>query len=192
MAHISPSKRGVKKRPDARVERTRDALRNALLRLVETKSFDGITIRDISAEAGTGYASFFRHYPDKAALLDDLAATAIAELLGRALPILEAVDTRASCFELCRYVDERRNLWSALLTGGAAANLKAEFIRQARKVAAARAKPDSWLPADLAVVSGVSGTLEILAWWLQHRRQLSRDQVADILDRLVISPILRT
>jgi AcrR family transcriptional regulator len=191
MAHISPSKRGVKKRPDARVERTRDALRTALLRLLESQSFDHITIRDISAEAGTGYASFFRHYPDKAALLDDLAATAIAELLGRALPILEAVDTRASCVELCRYVDERRNLWSVLLTGGAAANLKAEFIRQARKVASGKAKPDSWLPADLAVVSGVSGTLEILAWWLQRRKQYSRDQIAEFLDRLVISPILR-
>jgi hypothetical protein len=40
-------------------------------------------------------------------------------------------------------------------------------------------------------VSGVSGTLEIRAWWPQRRKQFSRDQVAESLDRVVIGPILR-
>jgi AcrR family transcriptional regulator len=176
------------------VERTCSALRAALLGLLEERSFDQITVRDISARAGTGYATFFRHYPDKAALLNDLAATEVRELLKRALPILYAVDTRAACVTLCSYVDEQRQLWAALLTGGAAGTLREEFVRQSR-VAAAEApdgdRPGSWLPADLAVVFGVSAVAEILAWWLQHPRDFTLEEIADILDRLVIAPILQ-
>ncbi|HMI93167.1 MAG TPA: TetR/AcrR family transcriptional regulator, partial [Polyangiales bacterium] len=198
MAHISSAPRPSRSR-DARVERTRNALREALLRLLEQKSFEQITIRDLSATAGAGYATYFRHYPDKAALLNDLASLSISELLERTFPILYAIDTLAACVALCRYVDERRQLWSTLLTGGAAGTVREEFLRQARVLAASQPKkrqpgdlPGSWLPDDLAVVFGVSGVVEILAWWLQHRRAFTLEQVAGILDRLVIAPILQT
>ena len=193
MDHIPPSASGSR-RNDPRVERSRSALRAALLGLLEERSFDQITIRDISGRAGTGYATFFRHYPDKAALLNDLAAAEVGELLKRALPILYAVDTRASCVSLCTYVDEHRQLWAALLTGGAAGTLREEFVRQSR-VAAVEAppgvRPGSWLPTDLAVVFGVSAVAEILAWWLRHPRDFTIEGIADILDRLVIAPILQ-
>jgi len=198
MAHISSAPRASRSR-DARVDRTRNALRDALLRLLEQRSFDQITIRDISAEAGAGYATYFRHYPDKAALLNDLAAVSIAEMLERTFPILYAADTLAACVTLCRYVDERRQLWSTLLTGGAAGPVREEFLRQARVLAANAPKsrqpgdlPGSWLPGDLAVVFGVSGVVEILAWWLQHRRAFTLEQVAGVVDRLVIGPVLQT
>ena len=59
--------------------RTRRTLLDALLRLIEARPFDQITIREIAGEAGIGYATFFRHYPSKDALLQDLASGEIAE-----------------------------------------------------------------------------------------------------------------
>jgi len=181
------------KRKDARVDRTRSALRTALLHLLDDRSFAQITIRDICARAGTGYATYFRHYPDKHALLNDLAAAEVSELLERALPILFSVDSYAACVTLCSYVDENHELWSALLTGGASGTLREEFARQSQQLAKNQApadRPQSRVPADLAVAFGVSGVVEILTWWLQHRNALTLDQVADILNRLVIAPIL--
>jgi hypothetical protein len=62
-------------------------------------------------------------------------------------------------------------------------------------VVAAQAKPghrpDSWLPADLAVVFGASAVADILAWWLQQGGDFKLEEIADILDRLVIAPILQ-
>jgi hypothetical protein len=81
-------------------------------------------------------------------------------------------------------------LWSALLTGGAAGTMRGEFIRQAGLIPPGDVKPDSWLPADLRVVYGVSATVEILAWWLSRRDTYSSEQIAEILDRLVITPSL--
>ena len=43
-------------------------------------------------------------------------------------------------------------------------------------------------PDDLRVIFGVAGAVEILAWWLKQPGDLPLDQIATILDRLVIAP----
>ena len=179
---------------DARIVRTKAALHEALLALLEEKPFDAITVRDISARAGIGYATFFRHYPSKAALLDDVAADEIGELLTLGLAQLEAADTRAGAETFFRHVDERRALWSVLLTGGASGRMREEFIRQAGAQTSANAPTQqnngSWLPEDLKVIFGVGAAVEILAWWLYRGRDYSIEQAAEILDRLVVSPMM--
>ncbi|MBB5686695.1 TetR/AcrR family transcriptional regulator [Sphingobium boeckii] len=175
---------------DARQVRTRRNLLDALLRLLETRPFEQVTIREIALEAKIGYATFFRHYPAKEALLHDLAAGQISALLGQALPVLFAVDSRQSCITLFEYVDERRALWSALLTGGAATMLKQEFTAQARRVAEQRGGVDGWLPDELRVIFAVSAAVEILAWWLQQGADFPIPKIAEILDRLVVAPAM--
>src|ERR1700733_5042840 len=173
---------------DARMLRTRAALRHALLRLLERKHFDQITVRDITAEAKIGYATFFRHHESKAELLEDVAEEQIGNLMALALPLLVAADTRGSCLALCKYVDEHRAIWSALLTGGAAGAMREEFIRQAMRVGSGQVQKSSWLPVDLGAIFGVSATVEILAWWLRQSHDFSVERIADIIDRLVVTP----
>jgi len=174
-------------RSDARIDRSRAALRTAILALLDRQRFEDLTIRAITARAGVGYATFFRHYSDKRALLNDVAADAIGELIARAMPIAAADDSRGACLVLCRYVHGRRRLWRALLNGGAAATVRDEFLRQARAMLPAQPPPPAWLPADLAVTVASLGTLEVLAWWLAARRPVPVEQMAEILDRLVIA-----
>ena len=175
---------------DARLVRSRKALNAALLALLEEKPFDQITIREITARAGTGYATFFRHYPAKEALLSNIASAEIAELLGMTIPILFDSDSHASTLALCRFVAKHRSLWAALLTGGASATVREEFIRQARDWAERAPRPEGWLPADLAVVHGSGGTIDVLAWWLGRGEALNAEQIAGILNRLVIAPLV--
>ncbi|CAN7470121.1 helix-turn-helix domain containing protein [Phenylobacterium sp. LjRoot219] len=170
--------------------RTRSALSAALLQLLEEKAFDQVTVREITAKADVGYATFFRHYTDKEALLNDLAAEQIRDLLAMTVPILFDTDSRSACATLCAYVGERRKLWSALLTGGAASTVREEFIRQAKQIPAAQDAPDSWLPAELRIVFPTGGAIDVLAWWLQQKRPLSVERIAEILDRLVVTPTL--
>jgi AcrR family transcriptional regulator len=175
---------------DARQVRSRNALTGALLELLEERPFDQLTIREITARAGTGYATFFRHYPTKEALLSDVASEQIAELLSRAVPILYDIDSYESTLALCSYVAEHRKLWFALLTGGAAGILREEFIRQARELARGAVVAVDWLPADLAVVHGTGATIDILAWWLAQEEDFPPSQIAAILHRLVIGPLV--
>lgn len=175
---------------DARSARSRAALRTTLVSLLEEKPFEQVTIREITAKAKIGYATFFRHYPSKEALLNDLASDQIHELTSMTLPMLDSVGTRITSLALCVYVWEHRKIWTALLTGGAAGTLKLEFIRQMRQLAAEQGHFESWLPGDLRVAFSVAATLEILAWWLEQSEAIPVDQIADILDRLVVTPSL--
>jgi AcrR family transcriptional regulator len=177
--------------PDARIVRTRSALRDALLTLLEERAFDDVTVRDLSARAGIGYATFFRHYPSKAALLDDVAADEIRELLELSIPDVRATDSRAAAMAMCRHVDERRALWAVLLTGGAAGRMREEFIRQARANVPEVVHNNSWLPDDLKVIFGVAGAVEILSWWLYRGHEWTVEQAAEIVDRLVVAPMVR-
>jgi AcrR family transcriptional regulator len=187
MVHSNEVTRPAEAR-DVRQTRTRAALAEALLSMLEQGPFEQVTIREITARAGVGYATFFRHYADKQALLHDLAERQIGELLAMAMPILYTVDTRASARALCAYVWEYRKLWSALLTGGAAGILRQEFVRQTRQIAAKQNNPELSLPNDLRIVFSVTGTLEILAWWLKQSEPLSINRMAEILDQLVVQP----
>ncbi|MFA7586602.1 MAG: helix-turn-helix domain-containing protein [Novosphingobium sp.] len=176
---------------DARQVRSRKALNAALLALLEEKPFDQITIRDISARSGTGYATFFRHYPSKEALLGDVASEEIAGLLALATPILATADSYESTLALCTHVASYRKLWTALLTGGASAIVRAEFIRQARELGAGMQQPrQEWLPMDLGIVYGTGGTFDLLAWWLSQDEDYTPEQIATMLDRLIIAPLV--
>lgn len=181
------SEKPVAKARDARQVKSDAALRTGLLALITRQPFDRITVRDIVAEAGVGYATFFRHYPSKDALLDAVAGEEIEALLRRTAPLLSPDDTRATCLALASYVDARRAVWSALLTGGAAGHLREQFARLAAQIPAA-AHPSGWLPNELGVIFGVSATVEILAWWLRQAPDFPVERVAEMLDRLVITP----
>jgi AcrR family transcriptional regulator len=175
---------------DARAVRTRQALRSALLRLLESKPLAEITILDICDQAKVGYTTYFRHHPTKESLLDDVAAEEIAHLVGLTLPLAEAADTLTAGVALFTYVDAHRELWSTLLTGGAEGAMRHEFLRISRDIAATRGSEDHWPPADLVTILVVSSTIELLSWWLRQKKPLSIQQMADIHERIIIHPAI--
>ena len=173
-----------------RITRTRSALTGALLSLLEEQPYEQITIRDITNRAQIGYATFFRNYPDKETLLHDLAAGEISALLTMTLPIFFSVDSESSHRALCAYVWEHRKLWTGLLVGGAAAELKKEYLQQALQLLDEPGQSHSWLPGDLAVTFAVTAVIEILAWWLRQSEPLSIKEMSEILNRLTVLPIM--
>ena len=173
---------------DARSIKSGRALQEALLTLLELKPFDQITIRDIVAEAGVHYATFFRHHSTKEALLDHVAADQIDRLVELTLPVLDSVDSQSAFVALCSYVNDHRKLWTTLLTGGAAGTMRDELLRVSRSLASDRAPEDSWLPVELAVICTVSLIVETLAWWLRQSHDgPTTEDVAHILHRLIVT-----
>ncbi len=175
---------------DKRTIRTREALRDALLELLEVKSLDQITIRDIATKARISYVTFFRHHKTKDSLMQDIAADQVKRLAGLMLPALDASDTLAASTALCVYVDYHRKLWSTLLTGGAASVMKEEFLRNSNELASRSGHPNNWLPRELAVSLNVSSTIEVLTWWLRQKTPVPISRVAEIHEQTVIRPII--
>lgn len=182
--------KGTNGATDARILKTRVALARAVLALSEEKDFGEVTIPEIAARAGIGYATFYRHYPDKEALLAAVADPLIDELLAMMLPSLLQDDTRAAAIALCRFVEERRSVCRAVLAGGAAANVRQRLIDRAT----ARQWPGdthgrNGAPRGLIIVHAVTATLGLLASWLTMENPLSADSMGALMNRLVLAPI---
>jgi AcrR family transcriptional regulator len=66
---------------DPRIRRTRKLLQGALGDLMQIKSFDEISVQDITEAATVNRATFYDHYTDKYALLEAMVAGGFHEFL---------------------------------------------------------------------------------------------------------------
>jgi AcrR family transcriptional regulator len=63
------------RKPDNRVQRTRDRLGDAMIALILEKPFDSITVQDVLDRADVGRSTFYAHFKDK----DDLLISDVDE-----------------------------------------------------------------------------------------------------------------
>lgn len=180
----------AKRSRDARVVRSRKALREGLITLLQWHDLADVTVQMIVAEAGVGYATFFRHYTGVEALLIDLANTMITGFISAAMPVIAAGDRDAVLATLSAFVEPRRGSVRALLVGGGA-TVRREIT--SRAVAQACDLPldfDTSLPLPLAVTHAVSASIEVLAWWAGSDAPTNRAALAGLIERLALRPLL--
>ena len=176
---------------DARQVRTRNALRAAVLDLIGEKPFVAVTVGEIAEKAGIGYATFFRHYRDKDALLADAAEGLIGEMLLSLAPLALMTETRSAALTLCRSIENRRALYVALLVGGAGNAVREQILaRSIRQVDLSQTARVSWLPDSLGPLHMVTAVLTIVCWWLEQGSNRTAEEMSVIIDRLVLAPAL--
>src|SRR5881392_1785654 len=90
-----------KESEDPRVRRTRDALGDALIALVQEKPFESITVQDLLDRAGVGRSTFYAHFSDKDDFFRHMSELPVE---GRVAPVRE----------LFAHVAEARPLYDAL------------------------------------------------------------------------------
>src|ERR1700740_1460321 len=93
---------------DPRILRSRRMLMEALVRLLNKKEFDAISIQEIADEAPLNRATFYLHYPDKNALLQAMTATRFRDLIARRGLSFTDCDgaLRAIALGVCDYLAE--------------------------------------------------------------------------------------
>ena len=157
--------------------------------LVGERAFDDVTVRELCARAEVGYATFFRHYADKEALLFDVAELLMRELLQLLAPSLGRGDTLGSALALCGFTREHEALNRAILAGGAEDTVRAELVRRAvAQVDALQPHGEDDPIRELAVFHSVSATLNLLAWWLRTHAEIDVRTMAEHIDQLVLRP----
>ena len=108
----------LKKRKDARVRRTRDALGDALVALMQEKAFDTITVQDVLDRAKVGRSTFYSHFSDK----DDLLMSDTEEFFESVAMLLSVRgDTSDSVFpvrEFFGHIIEAKQFVDALMSAG--------------------------------------------------------------------------
>jgi AcrR family transcriptional regulator len=173
---------------DPRAQRSREALRRSLLELIAIQPFDQISIRQITKTARVSYPTFFSNFESKEALFADIATDEIRELTALMIRHLDPRNTAVSANAACRYVDDRRPLWTTLLTSGAASLMREEFLGEACEFVRKHGLINPGVPGELTAAVAFSGMFEVLAWWLRQPEDYPANRIAKYLELLVLNP----
>jgi AcrR family transcriptional regulator len=176
---------------DRRIRRTRDRLGNALMELLQEKTFDSITVQDVLDRAGVGRSTFYVHYRDK----EDLFVSDVEEFLGGMATMLirhgDSSDRVAPVRELFAHVAEMRRLYDAVLLSGRIHDFlelgQGQFARAIEQRLAERPRA-SGIPAErrAAVAQALAGALmSLTSWWLDRGMPASPAEMDDLYHRMV-------
>lgn len=116
------------KKIDRRILKTQLAIKKATLELMNDKSFDSITIQDISDKADVNRSTVYLHYLDKYDLLDKMIEEHINELNEKNKLVCQEnwIDAIQIFFE---YFEENFLFFSTMLASkGAAPSFRSKFL----------------------------------------------------------------
>jgi len=172
---------------DKRIQKTRRALQQALLTLIQQKPFEQIQIQDITNAADTARVTFYRHYSTKEELLldsldqfyEDMKAILDQFDSGNVLD-LNLPPPDLALFNFC---DEHAELSRILLTGPTSWMVQ-ERLRQyiVERVMQAFMHTPQLADLPLALIAHLiaSSTIGNLIWWLTNGRPYSVEYMAHL------------
>lgn len=174
---------------DRRVKRTQNLLAKALIALTLEKGYEAVTIRDITERADVGYATFFRHYHDKDALLLDVLEVVLEELMSL-LPLSPDADPATVGTLIFRYVQRQSEVCRVLLSSRGSTMLVQRIIEAGTESVLRQHAPlaGAVVPMEIAAYHLVASTLALIQWWLEHNMPYPPERMGSIYHELIARP----
>ncbi|HEX7330848.1 MAG TPA: TetR/AcrR family transcriptional regulator [Pyrinomonadaceae bacterium] len=185
--HLAPPK----KKTDARVRRTRDALGDALIALMQEKPFDTITVQDVLDRAHVSRSTFYTHYSDK----DDLLMSDADEFFqALSMALSEHGDKSDRVFpvrEFFTHLSDVQPFFKALVKSGkyqenmelARGHFARGIERRLAELPRSQLIPPHELPAIAFTHAGA--LLSLLTWWLDRGMRESPAEMDQLFHRMV-------
>jgi AcrR family transcriptional regulator len=175
---------------DRRVKRTQKALARALIALTLEKGYAAITIRDITDRAEVGYATFFRHYHDKDALLKDVLVVVLDDLTGLLQAPMNSAPHVVTGTLIFRYVQEHTEVVHVLLSSHRSSAMAREIVESGTQTVFNQNEPlaESFIPPEIAAYHLVTSTISLIQWWLDHNMPYPPEQMGLVYQELIARP----
>ena len=179
------------KKTDARVRRTRDALGDALIGLMQEKPFETITVQDVLDRAHVSRSTFYSHYSDK----DDLLMSDADEFFeALATALSERRDESERVFpvkEFFSHLSDVQPFYKALVKSGKFQEnmelARGHFARGIERRLSELPRGQSILPNERSAIAftHAGALLSLLAWWLDRGMRETPAQMDDLFHRMV-------
>jgi AcrR family transcriptional regulator len=182
---------------DARVRRTRDALGDALVALMQEKPFDTITVQDVLDRAHVSRSTFYSHYSDK----DDLLMSDAEEFFERLSMALSAHGDKSDRVfpvqEFFTHLADVQPFYKALVKSGrfqenmelARGHFARGIERRLSELPRGRSIPTNELPAIAFTHAGA--LLSLLTWWLDRGMREPPEQMDALFHRMLWNGVSR-
>lgn len=188
----------MEKKEDLRVIKTKQAIRQTFFELLEEKTFEKISVSDITGRAMINRATFYLHYKDKFDLMEQIENEAlekfnsVMELVTNEVlqKVYEGRQPLPHIIPLLSYIEENPHFFTLI----AKDNASVLFYQKVAKKYFDRFIPmlpinkdDIWYEyMQTAIVSLVSS---VLNQWIERGMQESKEEMADWLTRLYLGNI---
>jgi AcrR family transcriptional regulator len=196
-----------KHKPDRRIQRTRQALREALLELIKEKGYDSISVEEITQQADIGRATFYLHYNDKEDLLIDefrelanervhmLSEIPFSDWLPNAQNPNQVAENKPSppFLMVFQHIADNHELYHILLKS----EKSDRILERIRKIIAQsitefmqrKVENDPIpllfeVPSDLLAAYFSGALLSCVDWWLEGGRAYSTEEMTRMFQRL--------
>jgi AcrR family transcriptional regulator len=182
----------VMDRQDRRVRRTQNLLAKALIALTLEKGYEAITIRDITQRADIGYATFFRHYHDKDALLEEVLDVVLDELTEIFLVASLDREPIPDGLLLFRYVEQHNEVIRVLLSSRGASSLTQRIVETSTQNILTKhtLAGEGIVPAEIAANHLITSSIALVQWWLEHNMPYPAERMGVIYHELIIHPTM--
>src|SRR4029079_19744812 len=182
---------GSNKKTDARVRRTRDALGDALIALMQEKAFETITVQEVLDRAHVSRSTFYAHYSDK----DDLLMSDAEEFFEALSMALSAhgdeSDRVFRVKEFFTHLSDVQPFFKALVKSGKYQEnmdrARGHFARGIERRLAELPRGQSIPPHELPAIAftHAGALLSLLAWWLDRGMRESPAEMDQLFHRMV-------
>lgn len=175
-------------KPDRRVQRTRQLLREALLSLILERGYDSLSIQDITDQANLGRATFYLHYQTKEDLLIECMENLVDEfneqLKGQ--PLQEwSLEEGAPIEQIFLYASQQASLYRVVMSsqGGVRVSrrlheLIARSIQDLMRHAIAERGLSPQLPIEFISNYYAGSLMSLVFWWLEAGMPYPADEMA--------------
>ena len=181
----------TRKRMDARVRRTRDALGDALVALMQEKPFDTITVQDVLDRAKVGRSTFYAHFSDK----DDLLMSDAEEFFESISNVLSVRGDKSDRVfpvkEFFKHITEAKQFVDALVASGKfhdnmelAHGLFARGIER-RLSELPRGQGISAAERPAIAFAHAGALLSLLNWWVDRGMRQPPEEMDQLFHKMV-------
>src|SRR5437879_9280030 len=182
---------------DPRMRRTRQLLQSALGTLMGSKSFDEISVQDITETATVNRATFYDHYTDKFALLEALVAGGFHMLLKEREVRYGNCPSAAGAIILatCDYLTQthsnspdcqRQSAFEPLVEAAITTTIRRVLMEGLKETS-----PTSGIPPEMIATTASWAIYGAVKEWFKTPGRSSAEEVVPLVLQLVL-PILQT
>ena len=177
---------------DRRARRSRKLLKQGLVELMREKKFTEISVRDITDRMDLNRGTFYLHYPDTAALLQNVVEDMLEEaqaLVDAHLPEVAGGTLRPVFEPILDYIVAHQELCRTLFTSGMGNGfidrLQDLIYRNGVNLVRARFHPEREDHLNYLLSFTAYGLISLIEEWFAQDMALPREQLLEAADRLV-------
>ncbi len=178
------------RKSDRRVLRTRQLLRNALTALILEKSYEAITVQEITDRANLGRATFYLHYPGGK---DELLASSLEEMFDGLVKRLDSIthedflsDSNTLSLMVFQHAAENHELYRVFLSGQGAVTMTRQIRDYLARVIQKqfRQHKDDTLALEILATYMTGALVTLIGWWLENNMPHSAEYMSQVFSRL--------